>query len=158
MIRTIATEVAQAMRFLYSNNPPITHGDLRTVNIMVDKGHAKVINFGVNGLYPRIVHNDAIGYMAPELSDSPSSEATDVYCFAMVLYALLFYKEPFEEFNALQIHNFLSKNQRPPIVRQHAPVRLLNLISTCWHQDPLCRPRFKKIERKLQDNETWNMF
>jgi len=100
----IARNVAGALDFAHSQNPPILHRDIKPSNVMVTpEGLGKVLDFGIarelKDSMTRMTGKDTSGtllYMSPEqFTGSTPSAASDIYSFAAMLYECLCGHAPF---------------------------------------------------------------
>ena len=103
-ILPIARNVAGALDFAHSQNPPILHRDVKPSNVMVTPGGmGKVLDFGIarelKDSMTRMTGKDTSGtllYMSPEqFTGSTPSAASDIYSFAAMLYECLCGHAPF---------------------------------------------------------------
>ena len=98
----IVQQIARALAFLHSRDPPILHRDVKTANVLLDAaGNAKVADFGISrssvtGVAGGGTHRTTkaiIGtqaYMPIEyLQSGHMSDRTDAYAFGVVLMELL---------------------------------------------------------------------
>lgn len=107
---SLLSDVVQGMAYLHSMN--IVHGDLKGLNILVDRNKAMITDFGLakmrlasastsGGTFSSSARMPAgtPGFMAPELMmGQPLDKPADVFAFAMVCYEVLSKgKRPFEE-------------------------------------------------------------
>ncbi|KAL3746289.1 hypothetical protein ACJRO7_015270 [Eucalyptus globulus] len=100
----IATEVAIALAYMHScAEPPIIHGDIKSVNILLDQNHSvKVSDFGTSVLispeHSHIIATEiqgTLGYIDPEyLTTGMLTIKSDVYSFGAVVVELLTGKKP----------------------------------------------------------------
>ncbi|KAI9204414.1 kinase-like domain-containing protein [Polychytrium aggregatum] len=161
-------QVASGMAYLHGSN--IIHGDLKTLNVLLDNSYSAVISdFGMS----RTKHTssssllfkpgESIGgtldYMAPEMMDDEnpvdSSKATDVYAFGIMLYEVLNNARPVwvstdgTPIRPRAVEALVSKGTRPkqtPAI----PDDIWALIERCWAQIPETRPSFTDILVSLQ--------
>lgn len=89
--------------------------------------------------------------MAPEVMMGESfNEKADVYSFGLILWFLLTTKEPYEEYEDLDLFSraVCLQHVRPPIPDKCDP-GLRDLITRCWHPNASYRPNFTEIVQKL---------
>ncbi|XP_063489066.1 receptor-interacting serine/threonine-protein kinase 1 isoform X5 [Symphalangus syndactylus] len=95
-------------------------------------------------------------YMAPEhLNDvnTKPTEKSDVYSFAVVLWAIFANKEPYE--NAIrkqQLIMCIKSGNRPDVddITEFCPREIISLMKLCWDANPEARPTFPGIEEKFR--------
>ncbi|KAJ1534823.1 hypothetical protein HK096_003364 [Nowakowskiella sp. JEL0078] len=164
-------EIALGMQYLHTRAPPVLHGDLKSVNVLLaDGGKVKLTDFGfakIKSVSSTI--NTARGvsgtlrWLAPErLQQSKMSESTDVYSFGMVMYEILSEgKLPFELDGLEDDHQILAalynqqRPSRPTTILCND--RLWAIVEDCWKQDPNIRPTFPQIINFLGQQETITM-
>jgi class 3 adenylate cyclase/WD40 repeat protein len=91
-VLTYLADVAEALTFLHTQEPPVIHGDVKPANLILTRGgRVKLVDFGLSstpGMEGR--HRGTAGFRAPELLlGAPPSRAGDVYALAATAYALL---------------------------------------------------------------------
>ncbi|KAL2543831.1 putative LRR receptor-like serine/threonine-protein kinase [Forsythia ovata] len=101
----IALGTARALAYLHHDcKPRVLHLNVKSTNILLDENYnAKLSDFGLGKLLPVLdnygltkIHN-AVGYIAPELSQSSRlSEKCDVYSFGVILLELVTGRKPVE--------------------------------------------------------------
>lgn len=152
-------DVATGMTYLHSKG--ILHGDLKTVNVMVDKNLALIADFGLSKVAqqaPSPATTEAAfagtpGFVAPELIAGEELQApADVFSFAMVAYEVVSHgKQPFDdEPNVASILFKVAvkraRPERPDGVRDD----VWQLIERCWAHEPSDRPTFVEVREELR--------
>ncbi|XP_058141160.1 receptor-interacting serine/threonine-protein kinase 1 isoform X2 [Dasypus novemcinctus] len=157
---------------LYLHGERVIHKDLKPENILVDNDfHIKIADLGVASFktwskLTKEEHNEqrkrmntsqrnagTLCYLAPEhLSDvnAKPTEKSDVYSFAIVLWAIFANKEPYE--NAIseqQLMVCIKSGNRPSEddIIETCPREIISLMKLCWDTDPDVRPTFAGIEK-----------
>jgi serine/threonine protein kinase len=159
----IAYDIACAMHFLHSADPPLIHKDLKSPNVLMagtkydDVVVAKVADFGISGkLYAnkfkaisakeREVENPT--WLAPEVvKTQPYTAAADVYPYGVMLWELCARTHPFDEFKCefpTDLEDVITQGKRPTIPKD-CPRAFEALIQDCWHDNPAQRPTFAQI-------------
>lgn len=149
----IALDIVQGMAFLHSRS--IIHRDLKPSNILLTRDHrAKVADFGMsisNYGQELTAETGTYRYMAPEVirHESYSSNA-DVYSFGLCLWQLISREVPFATMTPIQAAYAVAEGHRPEIPSS-TPLRLQEIIRSCWDQDSHKRPSFTYIAMALAD-------
>ncbi len=172
----IMLQVAEGMRYLHVNK--VVHRDLKSMNILVKTEehaghvHAKVADFGLSKVkeasctYSNITPNQGTTqWMAPELfknskylnigtseSNSPLKYdpfKADIYSFGMLCYEILTGLVPFHNYKLTGLRERILEGLRP-LIPEHCPEELHELITTCYHSNPATRPSFDEICVKLR--------
>ncbi|XP_045407539.1 receptor-interacting serine/threonine-protein kinase 1 isoform X1 [Lemur catta] len=165
----IIAETIEGMCYLHGEG--VIHKDLKPENILVDGDfHIKIADLGVASFktwskLTKEEHNEqrkvnntskknggTLYYMAPEhLNDinAKPTEKSDVYSFAIVLWAIFANKEPYE--NAIceqQLIICIKSGNRPDEDDiKNCPEEVIDLMQLCWQADPEARPTFPGIEK-----------
>jgi len=168
----IASNIADAMRFLHSYQPKICHRDLKTPNILmaVKDPYAsvevvcKVSDFGES----RFVATSGQGrenlanplWLAPEvMRGGEYTEKCDVYSFGIMLWEILTLKEPYSEYPVAK-STFMSHLEDAiigglrPTIPKSCPAEYRFLIESAWADDPSKRPGFDTIYSQLAKMRT----
>lgn len=155
----ILEAVALGMQELHINN--IIHRDLKASNVLIrgdgtfDPVEGKIwCNVADFECSPGVV---GTGYWrAPEILQAIQnhtitvqsfSKESDVYSFAMTSYEVLTGCIPFEDLGKI-CYNIVIEGRRPELP-QHIDPLLETLLNKCWHENPLKRPSFEKIIKRL---------
>ena len=152
IVSQILQDIAQGLRFLHAATPQVIHGDLKTLNVLVDsRFRAKVADFGLSQKRGA----GAVGtpyWMAPELLMNPNcsiSAASDVYSFGIVLYEVYSRRIPYENEDFDETIRKIcdpSINRRPEIP-ESMPSSIVDLMQWCTQGIANLRPTFREIDQ-----------
>jgi len=155
--------VACGLSYLHNLPVPILHGDVRGMNILVDRhGNSMIADLGCAKSLPLGVTQPitlfCIRWASPESLEVglyPVTEKADVYSFACLCIEVFTGKLPFDHLinDGAVVIEVLFRNGRPPRPRGPA-ARQLNesiwqMIEKSWAFDPSCRPHMSDILRLL---------
>jgi len=156
----------------YLHNNEVVHGDLKSPNILVDKGGSpRLSDFGlcsitknidsVNASTPN--HGCTVRYCAPELLDTDGTIRTekrkptnqgDVYSLSMVIVELVTGRMPFPDFTDSNVTVLISKGKRPPTPRRFdAPgtsKAVWKVAKKCWDDRARDRPEVDEVLHDLE--------
>ncbi|XP_077376031.1 receptor-interacting serine/threonine-protein kinase 1 isoform X2 [Festucalex cinctus] len=162
----IILEILEGMVYLTERN--VIHKDIKPENILIDKDfHIKIADLGLAtckmwsklskeeshkksrmGLSAKMRAAGTLSYMAPEHLESVhtvSTEKSDVYSFAIVVWVIVTGKEPYANArNEDQISQCVRNGNRPAmdLIPENTPAEIINLMVMCWAHNPLQRPTF----------------
>lgn len=92
----------------------------------------------------------SLRYMAPETAlRKPYTEKVDVYSFGILVWQMARDRVPFKGFNKDEFLKNVSLEGERPKLDSSWPSSFSNLLTRCWHQDPLQRPSFASIVEEL---------
>lgn len=149
----IALDIAQGMAFLHKKS--IIHRDLKPANVLLTRDHrAKIADFGMsinNHGQELTAETGTYRYMAPEVirHETYSSNA-DVYSFGICLWQLITREIPFATMTPIQAAYAVAEGHRPEIPAS-TPLRLQEIIRSCWDHDCQRRPSFTYVAMALAD-------
>ncbi len=145
----ITLQIADILRYLHAQRPPVIYRDLKPDNLLIGKdGRVKLIDFGAAKHYMLREDEDDIclgtkGYAAPEQyedSHSQSDARTDIYGLGAILFFMLTGIDP----------DGKEKNfQRARFLRPEISDLLYRIIICCTKADP--EQRYNSADSLLYD-------
>ncbi|XP_026170295.1 receptor-interacting serine/threonine-protein kinase 1 [Mastacembelus armatus] len=164
----IILEILEGM--VYLTQKDVIHKDIKPENILVDKDfHIKIADLGLATCqtwsrltkeeYRRKSHTGrstgvrcagTLSYMAPEHLESintASTEKSDVYSFAIVVWVILTRQEPYANARSEeQVCQCVRNGDRPAedLIPKDTPAEIIQLMKRCWSHNPHERPTFKE--------------
>eukprot|EP00049_Salpingoeca_infusionum_P008184 m.132642 g.132642 ORF g.132642 m.132642 type:complete len:578 (+) comp13940_c0_seq1:2404-4137(+) len=152
----ILADVVSGCNHLHAHKPPLVHGDLKSLNVLVDsKWRAKISDFGFATASGK-GHGGTLYWMAPEvLSGGANTTMSDVYAFGFIVYEAFSRKDPFDGEDDVEkvVEAVVSKNKRPPVPAE-CPPDIAQLMTECWEQTPTQRPTFNELQRRMANIES----
>ncbi|KAI9004337.1 hypothetical protein DFJ74DRAFT_713080 [Hyaloraphidium curvatum] len=157
--RRLLLDVANGMLYLHSMG--ILHGDLKSLNVLVDGSRAVITDFGLSKVRREVSKQSEVGkglggtpgFISPQvLSGEQLQPADDVYAFAMVCYEVVSRgRYPFDEVaNAAAIIYRVAIERKRPSRPDKVPDAVWDLITRCWAHEPEDRPSFAAVRDELE--------
>jgi len=152
----IATSVAEAMELLHSQKPCLVHGNLSSVNVLLDVDLvAKISDFGMQTLADKKIEHSIL-WTAPEvLKGQTTKKESDIFSYGIILWELMTRRVPYVSGVDRAAGNVrwqqiqkVKNGERPPLPFQ-LPSVVAKLIQECWHSNPSKRPAFPQILQML---------
>ncbi|CAI9107478.1 OLC1v1006838C1 [Oldenlandia corymbosa var. corymbosa] len=178
----IALGVARGLAHLHSLETPITHGNVRSKNVLVDDFFvARMTEFGLDKIMIPSVADEIValakvdGYKAPELQRMKKCNSrTDVYAFGILLLEILLGRKPGKsgrngdfvdlpslvkvavlEETTMEVFDVeLLKGIRSPM--EEGLVQALKLAMGCCAPVAAVRPGMDEVVRQLEENRPRN--
>eukprot|EP00172_Hildenbrandia_rubra_P001868 Plantae.Rhodophyta-Hildenbrandia_rubra.ctg2483.p1 GENE.Plantae.Rhodophyta-Hildenbrandia_rubra.ctg2483~~Plantae.Rhodophyta-Hildenbrandia_rubra.ctg2483.p1 ORF type:complete len:405 (-),score=51.22 Plantae.Rhodophyta-Hildenbrandia_rubra.ctg2483:464-1678(-) len=148
-----ALDTAMGMCYLHSLSPPMIHRDLKTTNLLVDRGmNVKICDFGMSRFKVDDKIMTAVGtvqFAAPEvLKNERYTEKADLFSFGTVLWELHTRSRIFKGLPQIEVYRSVVEAKMPDVPRD-CPQRYQKLIKDCWQLDANKRPSFREAIDKL---------
>lgn len=147
-------EAAAGMSHLHRNN--IVHRDVAARNILIERGRAKVTDFGLaretRNTNTTKTEIGPIRWMAPESMSRQYSTATDVWMFGILLYEVIERREPHISEDALEVaQKIKGSGYLPTITSDSWTPELRDIFMSCCQFDASKRLSITKVLEKLTD-------
>lgn len=148
-----AIDTAQGMAYLHSLTPPMIHRDLKTTNLLVDRGmNVKICDFGMSRIQADDKIMTAVGtvqFAAPEvLKHERYNEKVDIFSFGTVMWELYTRAPVFDKLPQLAVYQAVIGGNMPD-VDDNCPQIFKNVMQSCWLRNPKDRPSFQAILETL---------
>jgi len=146
-VARIASDVAAGLAHAHEHG--VVHRDLKPGNILFDsEARSKIADFGIARVQGADTLTDAgtvlgtAAYISPEqVRGEPTTPATDVYAFGLVVYRLLAGRLPFEAPTSTELARMHRDAEPPPLARVSARNQALaDLAMSALAKEPSRRP------------------
>ncbi|KAG9013217.1 hypothetical protein FRB94_003287 [Tulasnella sp. JGI-2019a] len=164
----LVAQVARGIAYLHTLNPPVTHGDIKAANTLVNQqGEAMLCDFGLaksnfrSGLETSNGPAGTIRFCSPELFDEvEQSPASDMWALGCLAVEIILDEKPFASIRqAPRIIKMIVDGKLPSskeTLRSHPD--LWDGVSHCWHfeaGDRIHAPEFLSYwDLKIRDHAT----
>ncbi|KAI6039737.1 kinase-like domain-containing protein [Pisolithus marmoratus] len=165
--RPLLVGIARGLRYLHTHDPPIFHGDLKGLNVLIStEGHALLSDFGLSTLVTSSFSitisrpsGGSIRWMSPEVIDSSTNASArgDVWAFGMTALELFTRDIPFNAISLLPAVMLRILEGLPDRPSSNSTCFRMTedwwqLCLSCWQSDPSARPQISEILTRIQ---TW---
>lgn len=158
MLHKITEGMALGLNYLHNRDPPVIHRDMKSPNVLLDEHwNAKIGDFGLSRIKEEGKVMTCVGsplWAAPEmLRGEMSGCPSDVYSFAIVVWELLVWGEPYPGMSPNAVMRQVAIKGMRPKLPGDCPNTVRELLLKCWESDPNKRPTFDQIIPLV---EKWN--
>ncbi|KAG8898744.1 hypothetical protein FRB99_007191, partial [Tulasnella sp. 403] len=147
-------DTIKGLQYLYIRSPPISHGDIKPVNILISgTGRAMLCDFGLSKAekgHPSgfstsdFTHAGTLRYQSPELleQDTLRSLESDIWAWGCLALELTTGQAPYSDvLNDAAIVGRICNRIAPATIEEiDVPEPLPGLLGRCWEHDPAKRP------------------
>jgi serine/threonine protein kinase len=92
--------------------------------------------------------------MAPEvLEDKPTTKASDIYSFSLILWALGACNRPFAGKSVTQLIDHVYRQDKRETITEDTPPSMAKLIGQCWQKRPENRPLIETVVDTLKEEQ-----
>ncbi|KIO15715.1 hypothetical protein M407DRAFT_86831 [Tulasnella calospora MUT 4182] len=163
------------IEYLHTRRPPICHGDLKSLNILVSVSYRAIItDFGsapqptderIDRTQITIVASSnqltltgpawSLRWAAPEVAlGEPQNLASDIWAAGWICWEVMTNKVPFPELNSEGAIVLKVVEGHVPVARENTQlsqiISLCSLMTDCWAFDPRNRPDFARCNREVK--------
>ena len=149
-------QICDGLQFLHDRQ--IIHGDLKSLNILLDKKYnggenyptLKLSDFGMSGIKEDICPGETPGFAAPELYESNHKRTikSDIYSFGVVIYEIFKGESPNKNRKIINPSIFY---KLPDIKKENWPKEIKKIILECCVENSEQRPTVEKIKNELYE-------
>ncbi|KZV81327.1 kinase-like protein [Exidia glandulosa HHB12029] len=151
----ILVQVADALHYLHSREPPIVHRCVRASSVFVSATDVAFLgNFDFQPLqdpernFDDSRLDDAGRWTPPEMIIAyHHSTKTDVFAFAMLAYELYSGRIPF--YGMVSVRKRIIAGQRPQRPQHISLTEIWAVVERCWDHSPAARPSMGTVVREL---------
>ncbi|KAG8981518.1 hypothetical protein FRB93_008574 [Tulasnella sp. JGI-2019a] len=160
----LALDTLSAIEYLHNFDPPIVHGDIKSVNVLVgDERQALLCDFGLTlaadevqtGLTTSKGFKGSVRYCSPELVMHEEARRTvfsDMWAWGCLLVEIMNETVPYAQLrNDFQVM-FALTNRVPPETKELLidPINIWSIVQGCWHVEPGLRSTAETSAKDLR--------
>ncbi|KAG8905283.1 hypothetical protein FRB99_000300 [Tulasnella sp. 403] len=161
----LTLDTAEGLQYLHNRRPPVCHGDIKSLNILVNnEGRALICDFGLarsmetmpTGMTTSTFNQSgSIAYQSPELILGTSNRniKTDMWAWACMAQEIFTGQAPYNDIaNPGALVTRISAGQHPASLENvYVPLAVRTLLRTCWSTKPDERPSMAHCVRVLRE-------
>ncbi|KAG8903765.1 hypothetical protein FRB99_002792 [Tulasnella sp. 403] len=161
----LALDTAKGLQYLHNRDPPICHGDIKALNVLITDGQrAALCDFGLaktmesmpSGLTTSTFNQGgSLPYESPELllGKSMRSPESDVWAWGCLLQEIFTGKAPYYWANNVgAIVKWIVQDIPPASIGDlDCPISIRSLLTYCWRTRPAIRPTMMQCVNVLSD-------
>ncbi|CAB4057710.1 unnamed protein product [Lepeophtheirus salmonis] len=173
VVQLIVLQISRALEYLHQLH--IIYRDLKSENVLVwkfpepfsklsNEVHVKLADYGISR--PTLPtgtkgFGGTEGFMAPEIvkynGEEEYTEKVDCFSFGMFIYELITLHQPFSGYETIK--ELILEGIRPPISVKETkfPTNILDLMISCWSQQPRHRPSTSQLVSIISAPEFINL-
>ncbi|KAG9021463.1 hypothetical protein FRB95_002063 [Tulasnella sp. JGI-2019a] len=160
----LALDTLSALEYLHNLNPPVVHGDIKSVNVLVgDERQALLCDFGLTlaadevptGLTTSKGFKGSVRYCSPELVMHEEARRTvfsDMWAWGCLLVEIMKETIPYSQLRSDFQVMFALTNGVPPESKELLtdPINIRSIVQSCWHVEPGLRSTAETSTKDLR--------
>lgn len=160
----VALQLARGLAFMHEKG--FVHQDIKLDNVLFrgrdmplpngSRYDVQLCDFGLSrcarGPFTNSTRLGTPVYMPPEVlrGNMTLTKSVDVYSFALAVWEMFTGETAYSAYNRFSaLKQDVVMNGVRPEMPDSIPARLQDLIRSCWHSDPACRPHFHSVVSEL---------
>ncbi|KAG8987181.1 hypothetical protein FRB94_002101, partial [Tulasnella sp. JGI-2019a] len=161
---TLALDILSAIEYLHSLDPPVVHGDIKALNILISSERRAVLcDFGLalaagevaTGLTTSVGFKGSVRYCSPELvmhDESRRTVSSDIWAWGCLLVEIVKETFPYSQLRSDFQVIFALTNRVPPESEEFLthPINIWSIVQGCWHIDPELRSTAEAAAKNLR--------
>ncbi|KAG8898424.1 hypothetical protein FRB99_007442 [Tulasnella sp. 403] len=155
----LAKDTAKGLEYLHTRSPPICHGDIKSLNVLVaDDGRAMLCDFGVSKTTTtpsssRVSSSLTVGgtlrYWSPELfvPESLPTLESDVWAWGCLFLEIVTGRAPYDDIplEGRVIHQITQNVPPATLSSAKCPEHVKTILRQCWSTQPESRPTMTQL-------------
>jgi len=152
-------QISSGMEYLHSLKSPVLHRDLKSANILLAEGGARlaIADFGLARIQANVgvkmtAETGSYRWMAPEvIKHEEYNWRCDVYSYGIMVWEMMTYQIPFNNMMPVEAAFAVAKSEARPPKPAHVQEEdfIWQFLLEVWHQTAERRPSFAQINEQL---------